>query len=92
MNLLRRLLTQRQDQAIALLVPVMGLWAAADVLGIEDSTMRCRAQRLGLLPAAGALPDADAGLGGTSEPPTAIGALRGLKPPSSGHPQQRDLP
>lgn len=34
----------------------------------------------------------DEGLGGTSEPPTTIGAPRGLKPPSSGHPQQRDLP
>ena len=34
----------------------------------------------------------DEGLGGIWEPPTAIGAPRGLKPPSSGRPQQRDLP
>lgn len=55
----RCLLSERQDQAIALLVPTMGLWAAADVLGLEDGTVRLRARRLGVFPPAGASPDAD---------------------------------
>lgn len=81
------LLSERQDQAIALLVPVMGLWAAADVLGLEDSAVRLRALRLGVLPPTGASPGADAPSAGISGPPQPIGAER-----ASYGPQQEPAP